>query len=94
MSLTVANITATVFTVAIAFAGSATAQSNSSTESPQDIVATQIRSQGYPCDEPSSAVLNKDSSSPDGNDWILTCNNAVYNVKLVPSMAAQVEKIE
>jgi hypothetical protein len=70
-----------------------------------DIVATQIRSQGYACDEPSSAKPDQKAepssakpdqkaSRPDETAWILTCKNATYRVKLVPDMAAQVEQLD
>jgi len=59
-----------------------------------DIVATQIRSQGYACDEPSSAKPDQNASRPDETAWILTCKNASYRVRLVPDMGAQVEQLD
>lgn len=59
-----------------------------------NIVATQIRAQGYACDEPSNAKRDQEASKPDETAWILTCRNATYRVRLVPDMAAQVEQID
>jgi hypothetical protein len=58
-----------------------------------DMVATQIRTQGYACDDPATAKPDQEASEPDENAWILTCKNATYRVRLVPDMAAQVEQI-
>lgn len=59
-----------------------------------DDVATQIREQGYDCQDPTSAKHDQKASEPDEAAWILTCKNASYRVRLVPDMAAQVEKID
>ena len=56
------------------------------------LVATQVRDQGYACDEPASA---KPEQGEDGdNVWRLECKNASYTVRLVPDMAATIEKID
>ena len=59
-----------------------------------DDIATQIREQGYDCQDPTSAKHDQKASEPDETAWILTCKNASYRVRLVPDMAAQVEKID
>jgi len=59
-----------------------------------DDVATQIREQGYDCKDPTSVKHDQRDSEPDETAWVLTCKNASYRVRLVPDMAAQVEKIE
>jgi len=59
-----------------------------------DIVAKQIRKQGYACQEPSSAKRDLGASKPDQAAWILTCKNATYRVRLVPDQAAKVEQID
>lgn len=59
--------------------------------SPAAIVATQVRDQGYACDEPTSATEDQEA---DGDAvWTLTCSNATYRVRLVPDMAAAIEKV-
>jgi hypothetical protein len=66
--------------------------SNGRDESPADIVATQVRDQGYRCDNPTSAT--QDQESEGDAVWTLKCGNATYRVRLVPDMAAAIEKID
>jgi len=57
-----------------------------------ELVATQVRDQGFACDEPATA---KPEQSEDGdNVWRLECKNASYKVRLVPDMAASIEQID
>jgi hypothetical protein len=59
-----------------------------------EIVAAQIRSQGFPCTTPVSAVRDSAVSRPNVTIWVLTCGNARYRVRLVPDMAAQVTQLK
>jgi len=72
-----------------AFAAAAPARS----ETPDSIVATQLRVQGYACEEPSTATRDRRASRPDEVVWILRCKNADYRVELIPDMAARVTKL-
>ena len=63
-------------------------------QDPKDIIASQIRSQGYACDKPKSATRDPQASKPYGTVWILACENARYRVTLVPNLAAKVELID
>ena len=63
-------------------------------EDPTDIIAAQIRAQGYACDNPKGAKRDPDLSQGEDTGWILDCGDATYKVKLVPDMAATVKKIE
>ena len=54
------------------------------------IVADQVRSQGFTCTEPASAVRDAANSKPDQAAYVLTCANAAYNVRLIPDMAAEI----
>jgi hypothetical protein len=57
-----------------------------------DLVAVQVRDQGYKCDEPTKATQEQDQ---DGDSvWRLDCQNASYRVRLVPDMAAAIETID
>jgi hypothetical protein len=58
-----------------------------------DIIAVQIRKQGYECTNPSKAKRDPEASKPDLPVWILTCENATYRVRLVGDMADRVEKM-
>ena len=58
-----------------------------------EIIAVQIRDQGYACDKALSATRDEKLSKPDEAAWILKCENATYRVRLTPDMAAKVERI-
>jgi hypothetical protein len=73
---------------ATAFAADAGAQN----ETPADIVAAQIRTQGFRCDKALDA--ERVSHAPNAAVWILRCGNATYRVRLTPDMAARVERID
>ena len=63
-------------------------------ESPKDDIAAQIRAQGYACDQPQSATRDAQASKPDEEVWLLHCEGRSYRVRLIPDMAAQVERID
>ena len=63
-------------------------------EDATNIVADQIRAQGYKCDSPQSAKQDTQASKPDEAVWILQCESGSYRVRLIPDMAATVEKID
>jgi len=58
------------------------------------IVADQVRSQGFPCDNASSAQRVEAESSPNMTVYLLKCDGATYRVVLVPDQAAQVTKAD
>jgi hypothetical protein len=62
-------------------------------EIPPDIIAVQIRKQGYTCTNPQSAKRDPQASKPDEPVWILKCDNASYRVRLVGNMADHIEKL-
>ena len=62
-------------------------------EMPAEIIAVQIRKQGYECVNPKSAKRDPKASEADLPVWILTCENATYRVRLVGDMADRVEKL-
>ena len=61
-------------------------------EGPKDIIAAQIRSQGYACNSPQSAERDVAASAANQAVWRLRCQNASYRVTLIPNLAAKVEK--
>jgi hypothetical protein len=63
-------------------------------EIPKDIIAVQIRKQGFSCDHPLTAERDRDRSKPDEPVWILSCDNAKYRVRLIPDMAADVQRLD
>jgi hypothetical protein len=65
---------------------------NAAEEMPAEIIAAQIRDQGYACDKALSA--KRDGERSDDAVWILKCQNETYRVRLVPDMAARVERLD
>jgi hypothetical protein len=63
-------------------------------ETPQDMLAAQIRLQGVACDKPLSAVRDAKRSKPDHEVWDLKCSNATYRISRFPDMAAKVERLQ
>ncbi|HMB47883.1 MAG TPA: hypothetical protein VKN63_06360 [Afifellaceae bacterium] len=63
-------------------------------EKPAEIIAAQIRRQGLSCENPQDAQRDAEASKPDEAVWVLHCDNASYRVRLIPDMAAHVERIE
>jgi hypothetical protein len=62
-------------------------------ETPADIIAVQIRKQGFACGKAQSASRDPSASKPDEPVWILRCDNASYRVRLVGNMADHVEQV-
>jgi hypothetical protein len=63
-------------------------------ETPQDMLAAQIRLQGVACDKPLSAVRDAKRSKPDHEVWVLKCSSATYRISRFPDMAAKVERLQ
>lgn len=62
-----------------------------SADEPAEIIAVQIRDQGYACSKALSA--EKEPAELGDAVWILKCDNATYKVRLIPDMAAKVERL-
>ena len=58
------------------------------------VLAAQIRSQGYACDDPQKATRDVKLSKPDYDVWVLTCKNATYRIGRYPDLPAKVEKLQ
>ena len=74
--------------------GAGAALAAAGTGNPMDILAAQLRDQGYTCDHPQSAEQDAKGSKPDEAVWIVQCEGAKYRMRLVPDMAAKVERID
>ena len=70
------------------------AQAQATGESPQNVLAAQIRLQGFACDKSLGAVQDRKRSKPDHPVWVLKCSNATYRVSRFPDMAAKVEPLQ
>ena len=58
-----------------------------------DLLASQIRDQGFACDKPKSAEHEIKASKPNETVWILKCENDTYRMIVVPDMAARIEQL-
>lgn len=74
-------------------AGSTPSLAQPVAETPKDIIAAQIRRQGFTCDNPKSATRDREQSKPGEAAWILQCETETYRVKLIPNLAAKVERV-
>ncbi|MFP4538654.1 MAG: hypothetical protein ACLFPA_10165 [Dichotomicrobium sp.] len=74
-------------------AGPAPGLAQSVVETPEDIIAAQIRRQGFTCDKPASATRDREQSKPGEAAWVLKCETETYHVKLIPNLAAKVEPV-
>jgi hypothetical protein len=81
--------------LAIAFVllGSQARAQQVAAETPQTMLAAQIRTQGFTCDKALGATRDKKRSRPDRAVWVLKCSNATYRVTRAPDMAATVEPL-
>jgi hypothetical protein len=70
-----------------------TSATNDDGDNRAEIVAVKIRDQGYYCDTPQSVERDRGRSVPNETVWILKCLNATYRVKLIPDLAARIERL-
>jgi hypothetical protein len=57
------------------------------------MLAAQIRTQGFACDDALKARKDTKRSRPDLGVWVLQCRNAIYRISRAPDMSAKVERI-
>lgn len=62
-------------------------------QTPPNVLAAQIRAQGYHCKAPLSAKRDAKRSKPDEAVWILKCRGSTFRIRLDPDMAAHIEKL-
>ena len=92
-SLLIPSITTGVLT-SVCLAGpiaTATAQDQSTALT---IVADQVRSQGFRCNNPSSAERIAAESIPNETVYLLKCEGITYRVVLIPNQAARVTEVQ
>ncbi len=63
-------------------------------ETPAEIIAVQIRKQGYTCGKAEKAERDVEASKPNVPVWILTCDNARYRVHVLGNLADKVERLD
>ncbi len=74
----------------LAGTGASLAQS----EKPEEVIAVQLRSQGFACENPRDAKEDVADTKPDEKAWTIQCDGQRYRIRFIPDMAAQVEKID
>ena len=79
-------------TVRVAFVVAAMSAA-SAQEATKDLLAVQIRDQGYSCNKPVSAQRDVSRSRPGEAVWLLKCTTETYRLRLIPDMAARVERL-
>jgi hypothetical protein len=80
-------------TLTLVGAGCVAVSAQPLSEHPKNILAAQLRDQGYQCDQPKSAERDVQASKPDEEVWIMQCEKSRYRMRLDPNMAAKVERI-
>jgi hypothetical protein len=80
--------------IAVAILGLVGAGGTAIAADTQNILAAQLRDQGYTCDQPQSAERDVQASTPDEAVWVVQCENAKYRMRLDPDMAAKVERLD
>jgi len=89
------NCRKTFRAVSLQLAISIAAMSGVSAQEPTpDLLAAQIRNQGYRCTQAISAKRDVRRSKPDQAVWILRCKNGSYRIRLTPDMAARVTRLK
>lgn len=63
-------------------------------ESPEIIVSSVVRREGYKCEKPIKATKDVEDSIPEEMAWLLKCKNATYKVQLLPDYLSAVEVLE
>ncbi|MET0482716.1 MAG: hypothetical protein ABWZ27_07355 [Aestuariivirgaceae bacterium] len=58
------------------------------------VMATAVRTQGFPCEKPSSAERNAELSKPNMSVWLLTCESNRYRVEIIPKLRARITKLD
>lgn len=78
----------------IGFGAAASAAAQDAKETPAEVIAAQIRTQGYSCAGTLGAERDLERSKPHEAVWILKCKDGTYRVRLIPDMAARVERLD
>lgn len=89
----ISSIGASVF-VSICLAGTVATAAAKDQDTVASVVADQVRSQGFPCRNPSSAKRIAAESVPNQTAYLLKCEGTTYRVLLIPDQAAEVARVD
>jgi hypothetical protein len=62
-------------------------------EAPMDLLASELRDQGFACDHPDKARLDQKATKPNETVWYVDCKGVSYRMTVVPDLAAKIEKV-
>jgi len=80
--------------IVVVAAAATLAQSASAQETSKELLAFQVRAQGYPCDQAVSATRDKKRSGPVVSVWVLQCDRNSYRMTLGQDLAARVQRLK
>jgi hypothetical protein len=80
--------------IVVVVAAATLAQSASAQETSKDLLAIQVRAQGYPCGQAVSATRDKKRSGPVVSVWVLQCDRNSYRMTLGQDLAARVQPLK
>jgi hypothetical protein len=80
--------------VAAATLVSPAARADNGLEPPMDLLASQLRDQGFECKNPKKAKEEPKESAPHETVWLVDCDDASYRMTVVPDLAAKVQKLD
>ncbi|BCG70738.1 hypothetical protein MesoLj113a_18960 [Mesorhizobium sp. 113-1-2] len=89
----ISSIGAGVF-MSICLAGTVATATTKDQDTVATVVADQVRSQGFPCKNPSSADRIETETVPNQTAYLLKCEGTTYRVLLIPDQAAEVAKVD
>ncbi len=58
------------------------------------LLTDQLKLQGFECKNAQSATRDNAASKPDEVVWIVKCDGASYRMRVIPDMAARIEKLQ
>lgn len=58
------------------------------------LLSDRLRLQGVACQHPKDAVRDAAASKPHESVWTIICDSGAYRLRLIPDMAAHIEKID
>ncbi|MFB9980452.1 hypothetical protein ACFSQQ_34020 [Mesorhizobium kowhaii] len=91
--LRISSIGAGVF-MSICLAGTVATATAKDLDTVATVVADQVRSQGFPCKNPTSADRLEAESVPNQTVYLLKCEGMTCRVLLIPDQAAEVAKVD
>lgn len=87
-------LSASLLTGPVSHTGLTASAAQAAEEMPKQMLAAQIRTQGFVCKKALGATRDAKRSRADHAVWVLKCSNATYRVSRAPDMAAKVQPLK